>query len=147
MGVDALRTNPLRTLLSTTGVVIGVAALVAAFAITDGVEVWSRALIARESSVQDVAVSPVTSRTVNGRSYALRGYPVFTPDDAACGRRGDSRCSRPRAPLTGTAPVEHLDRRANVLLTLSTAGLAIFRDCRLRRGDSTRSPKWRMQLR
>ena len=31
MGVDALRANPLRTLLSTTGVVIGVAALVAAF--------------------------------------------------------------------------------------------------------------------
>ncbi|HZI99683.1 MAG TPA: hypothetical protein VFD22_03395, partial [Gemmatimonadaceae bacterium] len=51
VGADALRTNPTRTVLSTTGVIIGVAALVAAFAITDGVDVWSRQLIMRESSV------------------------------------------------------------------------------------------------
>ena len=50
VGADALRTNPTRTVLSTTGVIIGVAALVAAFAITDGVDVWSRQLIMRESS-------------------------------------------------------------------------------------------------
>jgi hypothetical protein len=37
------------------------------------VEVWSRALIARESTVQDVAISPVTSRIENGRTYAVRG--------------------------------------------------------------------------
>src|SRR3569832_2903411 len=76
VGADALRTNPTRTLLSTTGVVIGVAALVAAFAITDGVYVWSRQLIARESSVQDVAVSPITSLMVGGRRIPVRGYPI-----------------------------------------------------------------------
>ena len=32
VGADSLRTNPTRTTLSTTGVIIGVAALVAAFA-------------------------------------------------------------------------------------------------------------------
>src|SRR3954470_6203166 len=82
VGADALRANPLRTLLSTTGVVIGVAALVAAFAITDGVEVWSRALLARESSVQDVVVAPITSVTVDGRTLPVHGYPVFTVADA-----------------------------------------------------------------
>src|SRR5258707_8109630 len=77
VGTDALRANPLRTVLSTTGVIIGVAALVAAFAITDGVEVWSRDMLARESSVQDVAVTPVTMEMVNGRAKQVHGYPVF----------------------------------------------------------------------
>src|SRR3954467_7541248 len=83
VGADSLRANPTRTVLATTGVIIGVAALVAAFAITDGVDVWSRALIARESSVQDVVVTPRTRQIVRGRSYPVRGYPTFTSDDAA----------------------------------------------------------------
>src|SRR6476620_5360491 len=82
VGTDALRANPLRTVLSTTGVIIGVAALVAAFAITDGVEVWSRDMLARESSIQDVAVTPMTMEVVNGRTRAVRGYPVFEMEDA-----------------------------------------------------------------
>ncbi|MFL5583009.1 MAG: ABC transporter permease [Gemmatimonadaceae bacterium] len=123
VGADALRANPLRTLLSTTGVVIGVAALVAAFAVTDGVDVWSRQLIARESSVQDVVVSPITSHTVNGRTYPVRGYPVFTPDDAAAAAAEVPGAVRQVLTLSGNAPAQHLDRRATVLLTASTAGL------------------------
>src|SRR5215217_2622078 len=83
VGADSLRSNPLRTMLATTGVIIGVASLVAAFAITDGVEVWSRALIARESSVQDVTVTARTREQVRGRSVPVRGYPVLTIEDAA----------------------------------------------------------------
>src|SRR3569832_80024 len=82
VGADALRNNPTRTVLSTTGVIIGVAALVAAFAITDGVDVWSRQLIMRESSVQDVAITPITTQTVNGRIAPVRGYPTFDAADA-----------------------------------------------------------------
>ena len=82
VGADSLRSNPLRTVLATTGVIIGVASLVAAFAITDGVEVWSRALIARESSVQDVAVTARTHERVRGRSIPVRGYPELTLEDA-----------------------------------------------------------------
>src|SRR4026209_1892691 len=81
VGTDSLRANPMRTVLSTTGVIIGVAALVAAFAITDGVDVWSRALIARESSVQDVTITPRTRETIRGRSVPVHGYPVFTSED------------------------------------------------------------------
>jgi putative ABC transport system permease protein len=126
VGADALRANPLRTLLSTTGVVIGVGALVAAFAVTDGVEAWSRALIARESSVQDVAVSPVTATTVNGRTAAVRGYPVFTDADAAAARAEVPGAVSGALTLTGAASVSYLDARATALLTLSTAGLADF---------------------
>lgn len=126
IGVDALRANPLRTLLSTTGVVIGVAALVAAFAVTDGVAVWSRELIMRESSVQDVTVSSLTSTTVRGRSVPVRGYPVLGAADAATARREIPGVVRAALTLTGRAQVEHLGRRADVLLTLSTASLADF---------------------
>jgi putative ABC transport system permease protein len=126
VGADALRANPLRTLLATTGVVIGVAALTAAFAITDGVEVWSRALIARESSVQDVVATPVTSRAVNGRAYAVRGYPVFTPDDAAAARAEVPGAMRAALMLNGTAAVEAGDRRATARLTLTTGHFDAF---------------------
>ena len=121
-----MRANPLRTVLSTTGVIIGVAALVAAFAVTDGVDVWARQLIARESSVQDVAVSSVTSTVTNGRSYAVRGYPVFDADDAARARDEVPGVMRTALTLNGSVPFEHLDRRATVLLTLGTAGLSDF---------------------
>ena len=126
VGTDALRANPLRTVLSTTGVIIGVAALVAAFAITDGVAVWSRDMLARESSVQDVAVTPVTMEMVNGRARAVRGYPVFDMDDADRAGAEVSGVMRYALTLNGTAPVEFLDRRASAHLTLSTAGLADF---------------------
>src|SRR5712671_1189933 len=103
VGADSLRANPLRTVLSTTGVIIGVAALVAAFAVTDGVDVWARQLIARESSVQDVAVSPLTSEMMNGRSYPVRGYPVFDAEDAALARVEVPGVMRTALTLNGSA--------------------------------------------
>jgi putative ABC transport system permease protein len=120
VGADALRANPLRALLAATGVVIGVAALTAAFAITDGVEVWSRALIARESSVQDVVVAPVTSVTMNGRAYAVHGYPVFTPDDAAAARAEVAGVVGVALLVSGSASVKLGDRRAIARLTTTT---------------------------
>src|SRR3954469_25258458 len=82
VGANSLRTNTMRTTLSTTGVIIGVASLVAAFSITDGVDLWARALIARESSVQDVQITPRTSAVVAGRTVPVSGYPVLTTEDA-----------------------------------------------------------------
>ena len=126
VGTEALRANPLRTLLATTGVVIGVTALTAAFAITDGVEAWSRALIARESSVQDVVVRPVTAVTINGRTVPVRGYPVFTPDDARAARAEVAHAARAALVVTGTAPIEAGSRRAVARLTLTTGAFDDF---------------------
>ncbi|HEY8165256.1 MAG TPA: ABC transporter permease [Gemmatimonadaceae bacterium] len=126
VGADALRANPLRTVLSTTGVIIGVAALVAAFAITDGVDVWSRALITRESSVQDVAITPKVSEIVNGRHVRVHGAPIFTADDAAAAQREIPGVLRHTLMLNGTANAEYLDRRSPVRLTLATASLIDF---------------------
>ena len=126
VGADSLRTNPTRTTLSTTGVIIGVAALVAAFSITDGVDVWARALIARESSVQDVSITPRTSTVVAGRTIPISGYPVLTAEDAERAKSEVPGVAQYALTLTGSAPVEYLDRRATALLTLSTASLADF---------------------
>jgi putative ABC transport system permease protein len=126
VGADSLRANPMRTVLSTTGVIIGVAALVAAFAITDGVDVWSRALIARESSVQDVAITPRTRETIRGRSVPVHNYPVFTSDDAMRAGAEVPGVMRHALTLNGTSAAEYLDQRAPVQLTLSTASLADF---------------------
>jgi putative ABC transport system permease protein len=126
VGADSLRTNPTRTTLSTTGVIIGVAALVAAFSITDGVDLWARALIARESSVQDVSITPRTSTVVAGRNIPLNGYPVLTAEDAERAKAEVPGVAQYALTLTGNAPVEYRDRRATALLTLSTASLADF---------------------
>jgi putative ABC transport system permease protein len=126
VGADSLRTNPTRTTLSTTGVIIGVAALVAAFSITDGVDLWARALIARESSVQDVSITPRTSTVVAGRTIPVSGYPVLTAEDAERAKSEVPGVAQYALTLTGSAPVEYLDRRATALLTLSTASLADF---------------------
>jgi putative ABC transport system permease protein len=126
VGADSLRTNPTRTTLSTTGVIIGVAALVAAFSITDGVDLWARALIARESSVQDVAITPRTSTVVAGRTVPITGYPILTAEDAERAKLEVPGVDQYALTLTGNAPVEYLDRRATALLTLSTASLADF---------------------
>ncbi len=104
MGLDRLKNT------------INGAALVAAFAITDGVDVWSRALIARESSVQDVAITPITSQTVNGRVVPVRGYPTFDDADAQLARSEVPGVMRHVLMLNGSAPIEYLDMRASAQL-------------------------------
>ena len=134
VGADSLRSNPLRTVLATTGVIIGVGSLVAAFAITDGVELWARALIARESSVQDVVVTARTREQVRGRSVAVHGYPVFTVDDAERAGAEVPGVMRHALTLNGRAETEFLGSRATVQLTLATASLADFAGLQLAGG-------------
>jgi putative ABC transport system permease protein len=63
---------------------------------------------------------------MNGRSFPVRGYPVFDADDAARARSEVPGVLRTALTLNGSAQVEHLDRRATVLLTLGTASLSDF---------------------
>ncbi len=126
VGADSLRANPTRTTLSAVGVIIGVAALVAAFSITDGVDLWARALIARESSVQDVVITPRTSAIVAGQSVPIHGYPILNADDAEHAKREVPGISDYALTMTGNADVVFMNRRATALLTVSTASLAEF---------------------
>jgi putative ABC transport system permease protein len=126
VGADSLKANPTRTGLSATGVIIGVASLVAAFSITDGVDLWARALIARESSVQDVVITPRTKAEVAGRTVPIRGYPVLTAEDAERAGAEVKGVSQYALTKTGNAEIGFLNRRATALLTVSTASLADF---------------------
>ncbi len=64
--LENLRANPLRTLLSTLGVIIGVASLVAILALADGLERYSRDQISTTTDLQTVMVTPRTTESEDG---------------------------------------------------------------------------------
>ena len=106
IGLDALRTNPLRTLLSTLGIIIGVASLVAVLSLGDGMERMARAEIERTTDVQTVSVTSKTSELIDGERYPVRGYPVFTLADARDAGAQLARASAVSLVTSGSATVE-----------------------------------------
>ena len=74
IGVDALRANPLRTLLSTLGVVMGVGAMVSVLAMGDGVEAYARQQI---EETTDRLSLPVFDVLEDGELATL--FRVLTP--------------------------------------------------------------------
>src|SRR4029453_4849044 len=93
VGIEALRVNPLRTALSTLGVIIGVAALVAVLSLGDGMERMARAEVERTTDVQTVTITSKTTETVDGQTMPVRDYPVFTLADATDARTEIDRAS------------------------------------------------------
>ncbi|HEX6590105.1 MAG TPA: ABC transporter permease [Longimicrobiales bacterium] len=81
VALSTLRLNPLRTLLSTLGVVIGVASLVAILALSDGMEAFTRGEIERTTDLHMVNVAPVTTEVVGDVVLRRDRYVVFTVDD------------------------------------------------------------------
>lgn len=82
VGVGTLRANPLRTWLSTLGIVIGVAALVAVLSIGDGLERYAREQIESTTSVQSISLTAKTFDLVDGQRFPRADYLVFTAADA-----------------------------------------------------------------
>ena len=80
VGVQTLRANPMRTVLSTLGVVMGAAALVAVLSLGDGAERFARDQIERRG-LQTVAITAKTSDAVDGLQVPRSDYPRFTPED------------------------------------------------------------------
>lgn len=68
-GIETLRLNPLRTLLSTLGIIMGVGALVSVLSLGDGMQAFAREQIERTTDLQSIAVSPVLFRTVEGQRF------------------------------------------------------------------------------
>jgi len=83
VGLTTLRANPLRTTLSTLGVVIGAGSLVAVLSLSDGMEQFVREQIAQSTDVQSIVLSARTAITIDGQTFPVDSYPVFTPDDVA----------------------------------------------------------------
>lgn len=80
VGLQTLRANPMRTFLSTLGVVMGAASLVAVLSVGDGAERFARQQI-EQRGMQSVTVLARTSETVDGLQVPRTEFPRFTPDD------------------------------------------------------------------
>jgi putative ABC transport system permease protein len=79
VGLGALSENVLRTMLSTLGVIVGVAALVAVLSLGDAMESYVRSELARTTDVQAVTVQARTRVQRDGEWTAVRDAPEFTP--------------------------------------------------------------------
>jgi putative ABC transport system permease protein len=125
VGLDALRVNPLRTILSTLGVIIGVASLVAVLSLGDGMERMARENVERFTDVQTIGVTSKTTETIDGQLYPVRDYPVFTLADARSAREEIDAIAGVSLSLSGRAPVESPEtnkrRVAGVTATLADA--------------------------
>jgi len=82
IALRAMRASPARTLLSTLGIVIGVGALVAIFALTDGLEQFSRTQIESTTDLQIVLVTPRVSERVDGLTMRIDNPVELTGEDA-----------------------------------------------------------------
>ncbi len=83
VGLSALRLNPLRTVLATLGVIVGVGALVAVLSLGDGMEAYARSEVASSTGVQNVYVTPVTTDTMDGIRVPRENFLRFGAEDAA----------------------------------------------------------------
>ena len=77
VGIQTLRANPIRTLLSTLGVVMGAASLVGVLSVGDGAFRLARLQIER-FGLQAVGVTPKTFDMVDGLVVPRMSYPTFT---------------------------------------------------------------------
>jgi len=76
-GLAAMSVNPLRTTLSTLGVVMGIASVIATLALADGVERYARTQLAAQTDVQAIILSSRTQVTRDGFTFPNRTYPIF----------------------------------------------------------------------
>ncbi|MEZ4697114.1 MAG: ABC transporter permease [Rhodothermales bacterium] len=80
-GMGALKSNPLRTVLSTLGVIIGVAALVAILSIGDSLEQFSRDQIMETTDLQTINLTSRTEEVVDGVRVKLTEPVRFSSED------------------------------------------------------------------
>jgi putative ABC transport system permease protein len=136
VGVGALRMNPLRTALSTLGVVIGVASIVAVLSLGDGMESYLRSQISSTTALQNVFVAPLTTDTVDGIAVAREHVTLFTDDDVRDAARRVPHLAAAAVRYDGTTLVDvpggGPPRAARV--TAGTAGVAVMNGVKLHRG-------------
>jgi putative ABC transport system permease protein len=82
IGLGALRVNPLRTVLSTLGVIMGVGSIVAVLSMGDGVEAFARDQVATTTDLQAIGVVPKTTQRLDGVVVPRTDIVAFEPGDA-----------------------------------------------------------------
>jgi putative ABC transport system permease protein len=82
LALDTLRLNPLRTALSTLGIIMGAGSLAAVLSLADGTERLAHEAIERQG-LSAIYLQPRTERVVDGLRIPEQGYPIFSVEDAA----------------------------------------------------------------
>ena len=106
IALGTLRANPLRTVLSTLGIVIGAAALVAVLTLGDGMERFGRQQLASTTDLQSVVLEPRTAEIIDNQAYPIVDYLVLTRGDADRILGRIPQASAALLSLTGSAPLE-----------------------------------------
>lgn len=105
IGLDTLRVNPLRTVLSTLGIIIGAASLVAVLALGDGLERFGRQQLEQTTDLQSVVIQPRTTQSIDGQLFPIEGYPVFGAADAEALLRAIPESRGVAVNLSGQSPI------------------------------------------
>jgi len=131
VGLYTLRSNPLRTILSTLGVIIGVAALVAVLSLGDSLEAFSRRQIEQTTDLQSVTITPRTVDRINGVVVPRKSVQTLSRRDIADLQNEISNLGRATLALTGSAwttvSPDSAERAILVVATLPGA-LAVSND-------------------
>jgi putative ABC transport system permease protein len=125
VAAQTLRAHPLRSLLSTLGVVMGVASLVAVLAIGDGIERYVRDQLERTTDLQTIQVVPRTEDVVDGIRIPRGDYAQFTlatADSLAASLDGRAEVG---LHLTGSALLASADP-AHPRAALVVGGMPVF---------------------
>jgi len=131
IALGTLRANPLRTVLSTLGIVIGSAALVAVLTLGDGMERFGRQQLATTTDLQSVVLEPRTAEIIDNQAYPLDDYLVLTRGDAEAIMAAIPQASAGLLSLTGSATLEGsggLTDTVDVVATLPTQAAVLKRD-------------------
>lgn len=80
IAVQNIRANLLHTVLSTLGIVIGVAALVAILSFIDGLEEYAREQITKTTSIKSVVVNTNTRERVDGVMLQRKEHSAILPE-------------------------------------------------------------------
>ncbi len=116
-----LRASPFRTFLSTLGIVIGVASLVAVLSLGDGMQQFVRRQVSETTDLQAIGVNPQTSRTVDGVSVPLDSVVQLGAADAMAlaAELGPGAVAGAALPLTALAESPRGARAVRVVGTMA----------------------------
>jgi len=125
VGLGSLRENPLRTVLSTLGVIIGVGALVSVLSLGDAMQQFVRSELSRTTDLQHLVIRAQTEVLVNGVKTPVRHYPVFTVRDLEFMREDIPSLQGAGMTLSGSARVTYprTGKQRQVSLFAITAGM------------------------
>ena len=126
IGITTMRANPLRTALSTLGVIIGVASLVAILALGDGLEQFTRSQIEQTTDLQMISVSSVMVDRVDGVLVRRANPAIITPvtADSLAAELGERGAVALTISGSGWVRADRDTLRHAVLLTAGTTGSA-----------------------